>query len=103
MIYTRDMLSMTKVHPRLSLPPSDLHTTSSAAPQHYGEVGAGLPPKNGPLSSSIGSVATITTVADKANDPEECGRVAGWVASFDRLLQDPLGVHTLLVSIANAH
>lgn len=58
----------------------------------------GLPPKNGPLSSSIGSVATVTTVADQADDPEECGRVAGWVASFDKLLEDPLGVHTLLVS-----
>lgn len=58
----------------------------------------GLPPKNGPLSSSIGSVATITTVAGKAEDPEECGRVGGWVASFDKLLEDPLGVHALLVS-----
>lgn len=59
----------------------------------------GLPPKNGPLSSSIGSVATVTTVADReANDPEECGRVGGWVASFDKLLEDSLGVHTLLVS-----
>lgn len=61
--------------------------------------GGGLPPKNGPLSSSIGSVATITTIADKAaDDPEECGRVGGWVASFDKLLQDTLGVHALLVS-----
>ncbi len=60
----------------------------------------GLPPKNGPLSSSIGSMATITTVADKeANDPEECGRVGGWVASFDKLLEDELGVHALLVSV----
>ena len=57
----------------------------------------GLPPKNGPLSSSIGSVATITTIANK-EDPEECGRVGGWVASFDKLLGDPLGVHALLVS-----
>lgn len=62
-----------------------------------------LPPKNGPLSSSIGSVATITTVADKAaEDPEECGRVGGWVASFDKLLEDPLGVHALLVSQLSA-
>jgi hypothetical protein len=63
--------------------------------QTYG----GLPPKNGPLSSSIGSVATITTIADKAaEDPDECGRVGGWVASFDKLLEDELGVHALLVS-----
>ncbi len=60
---------------------------------------SGMPPKNGPLSSSIGSIATITTVVDKsAEDPEECGRVGGWVASFDKLLGDPLGVHALLVS-----
>ncbi len=59
--------------------------------------GSGLPPKNGPLSSSIGSIAT--TIVDQAEDDlEECGRVAGWVASFDKLLADPLGVHTLMVS-----
>ena len=57
-----------------------------------------LPPKNGPLSSSIGSIATLTTVADEQVDPEECGRVAGWVANFDKLLEDPLGVQCLLVS-----
>ena len=57
-----------------------------------------LPPKNGPLTSSIGSVATLTTVADEQVDPEECGRVAGWVANFDKLLQDALGVKCLLVS-----
>ena len=60
-------------------------------------VHAGLPPKNGPLSSSIGSIAT-TIVDQVGDDPEECGRVAGWVASFDKLLVDPLGVHTLTVS-----
>ena len=39
-------------------------------------------------------------MADKAaEDPAECGRVGGWVASFDKLLADPLGVHTLLVSL----
>jgi hypothetical protein len=57
-----------------------------------------LPPKNGPLTSSIGSVATLTTVADEQVDPEECGMVAGWVANFDKLLHDPLGVKCLLVS-----
>ena len=57
-----------------------------------------LPPKNGPLTSSIGSVATLTTVADEQVDPEECGMVAGWVANFDKLLNDPLGVKCLLVS-----
>jgi len=56
-----------------------------------------LPAKNGPLSSSIGSIAT-TIVDQVSDDPEECGRVAGWVASFDKLLADPLGVHTLTVS-----
>lgn len=66
---------------------------------NFGPSFGGLPPKNGPLSSSIGSVATITTVADKAaDDLDECGRVGGWVASFDKLLEDPLGVHALLVS-----
>lgn len=74
-----------------SYPCSD-HTLMS--PYHA----AGLPPRNGPLSSSIGSVATLTTVADEQVDPEECGRVAGWVANFDKLLQDPLGVQCLLVS-----
>ena len=59
-----------------------------------------LPPKNGPLTSSIGSVATLTTVADgAAEDPEECGRVGGWVANFDKLLDDSLGVQCLLVSL----
>ena len=57
-----------------------------------------LPPKNGPLSSSIGSIAT-TIVDQVSDDPEECGKVAGWVASFDKLLADPLGVHTLTVSL----
>ncbi len=66
--------------------------------QHYG----GLPPKNGLLSSSIGSIATVTTIVDKAkDDPEECGRVGGWVALFDKVLEDTLGVHTLLVSAYN--
>ena len=59
---------------------------------------AGLPPRNGPLTSSYGSVATLTTVADEQVDPEECGRVAAWVANFDKLLQDTLGVKCLTVS-----
>ena len=77
----------------------DIHS-SDISSQLYGNGGCGLPAKNGPLSSSIGSLATITTITENkaANDPEECGRVAGWVASFDKLLEDPLGVHTLLVS-----
>ena len=60
-------------------------------------MGMGLMGKNGPLSSSIGSIAT--TIVDNAEDNlEECGRVGSWVASFDKLLADALGVHTLLVS-----
>ena len=72
--------------------------TDSSVMSPYRTGGGGLPPKNGPLTSSIGSVATLTTVADEQADPEECGRVAGWVANFDKLLQDPLGVKCLLVS-----
>ena len=61
---------------------------------------ASLPAKNTALTSSIGSVATLTTVADEdVNDPEECGRVGGWVASFDKLIADPMGVQCLLVSL----
>ena len=69
------------------------------SPFHRGG-GGGLPQKNGPLSSSIGSVATLTTVADEeCDEPENLGRVGGWVASFDKLLADPLGVQCLLVSV----
>ena len=65
-------------------------------PYHRG----GLPQKNGPISSSIGSVATLTTVADEdCDEPENLGRVGSWVASFDKLLADPLGVQCLLVSV----
>lgn len=62
----------------------------------------GLPLKHTPLTSSIGSVTTLTTVADEEGadeEVEELGRVAGWVTSFDRLLADPLGVQCLLVSV----
>lgn len=83
-------------HRQSLLSPPDLQTSGMTS-----QVFGSLPPKNGPLSSSIGSVATITTIADKVDDPEECGRVAGWVASFDKLLEDPLGVHTLLVRRAS--
>ena len=61
-----------------------------------------LPLKHTPLTSSIGSVTTLTTVADEEGadeEAEELGRVAGWVTSFDRLLADPLGVQCLLVSV----
>ncbi len=58
-----------------------------------------MPQKNTALTSSFGSVATLTTIADEeVNDPDECGRVGGWVASFDKLLEDPMGVQCLLVS-----
>lgn len=59
----------------------------------------GLPAKNGLLTSSQGSIMTVTTVADEENqDPQEVGRVGGWIASFDKLLEDPLGVTCLQVS-----
>lgn len=74
--------------------PANLTDPAVMSPYHH----TSLPPKNGPLTSSIGSVATLTTVADEQVDPEECGRVAGWVANFDKLLQDTLGVKCLLVS-----
>ena len=65
----------------------------------------GLPLKHTPLTSSIGSVTTLTTVADEEGadeEVEELGRVAGWVTSFDRLLADPLGVQCLLVSVCGS-
>ena len=62
--------------------------------------GAGLPPKNSLLSSSYGSMMTVTTLAEEEGNKaqEEVGRVGGWVASFDKLLEDPLGVVCLQVS-----
>lgn len=72
------------------------HTPDASSPYRGAAV---LPAKNTALTSSIGSVATITTVADgDVNDPEECGRVGGWLASFDKLIGDHLGVQCLLVS-----
>ena len=40
-----------------------------------------------------------TTMADEecGDQTEDVGRVAGWIASFDKLLADPLGVQCLLV------
>ena len=41
---------------------------------------------------------TVTTVADEeSQEPQELGRVGGWIASFDKLLEDPLGVTCLQV------
>lgn len=94
-------LTRTYAYPDLSHT-SDLQNTGGIVRGTISGLGlapvrTGLPAKNGPLSSSIGSIAT--TIVDKVgDDPEECGRVAGWVASFDKLLADTLGVHTLLVS-----
>ena len=60
----------------------------------------GLPAKNGPLTSSIGSVATLHAVLK--DEPDEAGRVGGWLASFDKLIQDPLGLQCLLVGYGGA-
>ena len=61
--------------------------------------GAALPGKNSLITSSHGSIMTVTTVAEEeGQQPEEVGRVAGWIASFDKLLEDPLGVTCLQVS-----
>lgn len=59
----------------------------------------GLPLKHTPLTSSIGSLITVADEDGAEEEVEELGRVAGWVASFDRLLADPLGVQCLLVSV----
>ena len=62
-----------------------------------GEVTAkrsGLPAKNGPTSSSMTSLWSTTTAGE-----EPQGRVAGWAASFDRLLQDPIGLRYFMVSV----
>ena len=44
---------------------------------------------------------TVTTLAEEEDgkEPEEVGRVGGWIASFDKLLEDPLGVMCLQVSM----
>ena len=67
--------------------------------------GAGLPPKNSLLSSIYGSMMTVTTLAEEEGNKaqEEVGRVGGWVASFDKLLEDPLGVVCLQVSTTQTH
>ena len=60
-----------------------------------------MPSKNGTLSSSIGSVATLVTTGGGEGgeeDLEEVGRVGAWLANFDKLLADTLGVQCLLVS-----
>lgn len=59
----------------------------------------GLPLKHTPLTSSIGSLITVADEDGAEEEVEDLGRVAGWVASFDRLLADPLGVQCLLVSV----
>lgn len=60
--------------------------------------GTGLPTKSNALSSSHGSMMTITTLAGEEElKEEEVGRVGGWIASFDKLLEDPLGVLCLQV------
>jgi hypothetical protein len=76
----------------------DLHQVDS------GRSGAALPAKNGLLTSSHGSVMTVTTVAEEEGQaPEEVGRVGGWIASFDRLLEDPLGVTCLQQFLEKEH
>ncbi|KAL5471520.1 hypothetical protein EMCRGX_G029643 [Ephydatia muelleri] len=69
---------------------------------HLHPVGVrGLPAKNGPLTSSIGSVATLHAVLK--DEPDEAGRVGGWLASFDKLIQDPLGLQCLLQFMEKEH
>ena len=41
---------------------------------------------------------TVTTLAEEEGKTEEVGRVGGWIASFDKLLEDPLGLVCLQVS-----
>ena len=53
----------------------------------------GMPAKNGPTSSSMTSLWSTTTGGE-----EPQGRVAGWAASFDRLLQDQLGLRYFMVN-----
>ena len=81
-----------------------LLTVSSSPPPSLVDTmrsGGGLPAKNSLLTSSHGSVMTVTTVAEEGEGgkgEEEVGRVGGWIASFDKLLRDPLGVMCLQVS-----
>ena len=56
----------------------------------------GLPPKNSKISGSLDSVMTSTTTADNTFD--NAPQVGSWVASFDKLLQDPAGVQCFQVS-----
>ena len=64
------------------------------------------------LSGSVDSVVFVNTLAEEDEDSEyeddeedslvkniEVGRVAGWCASFDKVLADPLGVQCFHVSI----
>lgn len=53
-----------------------------------------MPAKNGPTSSSMTSLWSTTTAGE-----EPQGRVGGWAASFDRLLEDPLGLRYFMVNI----
>jgi len=53
-----------------------------------------LPAKNGPTSSSMTSLWSTTTAGE-----EPQGRVAGWAASFDRLLQDSIGLRYFMVRV----
>lgn len=67
----------------------------------------GLPSKNSGLSSSVDSIITVTTLAGEGDDDDVdasvnevvVGRVAGWCANFNRLLEDPLGVECLQVRV----
>ena len=78
------------IYPSLPPPPNCAVDTTRS--------GGGLPPKNGLLTSSIGSIMTVTTLAEEEGKTEEVGRVGGWIASFDKLLEDPLGLVCLQVS-----
>lgn len=61
------------------------------------QSGTDLTAKNGAQSSSLGSIVSATSLSEEEEMEEDVGRVGGWIASFDKLLEDPLGVACLQV------
>ena len=81
----------------LSFPLSLSLSLSLPSPSGLSPYHLSLPKKNSLLSSSVDSIVTITTLAE--DDIETIvGQVAGWCGSFDKLLEDPLGVKCFEVS-----
>ena len=89
---TRDLITGTHIY-------TCTHTHTHTAEQQMLTYRNSLPQKNVLMTSSIGSVATLITMADEecGDQTEDVGRVGGWITSFDKLLADPLGVQCLLV------